>query len=296
MIYMETISTDFLNRYRRERFFSNNGKTIASLDDAVEFINARGFVFFWPNKETICPSLWNAVAGDRPVPDEHDDPGHITWGWKDNLLDKKRVYYARVLRHRNTFISLELLPYFYALSPNYGSPDDDYLIEYEAGRLTAEARSVFEALLTNGPLDTIALRKAARLTSKTSDGPFNKALDALQFNFRILPTGIAKVGAWKYAFIYNLVPRHFPWIIEKAQPITDWDARRHIIRKYLDMVGVAQTGNIARLFNWPVAHVERAVRRLLETGDLVNCLLENSAGQMVASTEFVQSDKVAKGN
>ena len=29
------------------------------------------------------PSLWTAVAGDRPFADEHDDPGHVTWGWKD---------------------------------------------------------------------------------------------------------------------------------------------------------------------------------------------------------------------
>ena len=80
------------------------------------------------------------MAGDRPVADAHDDPGHVSWGWKDTLLGQKRVYYARVIKKRNTFLSLEALPYFYALSPNYGSPEEDYLIDYEAGRLTAEAR------------------------------------------------------------------------------------------------------------------------------------------------------------
>ncbi len=133
-----------------------------TVDEAVEFVNRRGFIFFWPVKNVELPSLWAAVAGDRPVADEHDDPGHITWDWKDRMLGKKRWYYARILRRRNTFISMAALPYFYALSPNYGEPETDYLDQYEAGLMTAEARAVFEALLHEGPLDTLALRRAAR--------------------------------------------------------------------------------------------------------------------------------------
>ena len=63
------------------------------------------------------PSLWVAVAGDRPVPDEHDDPGHVTWGWKDGLLGKRRWYYGRVLRKRNTFISLDICLTFMRFPP-----------------------------------------------------------------------------------------------------------------------------------------------------------------------------------
>ena len=48
------------------------------------------------------PSLWTAVAGDRPVADAHDDPGHITWGWKDRSLDKKIWYYGKILRRKAT--------------------------------------------------------------------------------------------------------------------------------------------------------------------------------------------------
>ncbi len=66
------------------------------------------------------PSLWTAVAGDRPVADKHDDPGHITWGWKYKALGKKIWYYAKTLRKKATMISLEIAPYFYALSENYG--------------------------------------------------------------------------------------------------------------------------------------------------------------------------------
>lgn len=168
------------------------------------------------------PSLWAAVAGDRPVPDEHDDPGHITWGWKDGMLGKQRWYYGRVLRKKNTFIALDILPYFYALSPNYGDPNEDYLIDYEQGKLTAAAKNLYEALLFRGPLDTITLRKLAGLSSQAANTEFNHALEELQTTFRILPVGVSDAGAWHYAFIYQILPHQFPDIIDRAHEITEF--------------------------------------------------------------------------
>lgn len=263
------IAKPTLDQYRTQTFRTAPGMRLTSVDEAVNYINERGFTLFWPMKNCLCPSLWTAAAGDRPVADEHDDPGHITWGWKDGLLGKRRVFYSRVLKHRNTFISLDLLPYFYALSPNYGSPEEDYLIDYEAGKLTAESKAVYEALLQNGPLDTIALRKAARMTSKTSDGMFNKALDHLQYTFRVLPVGVSEAGAWKYAFIYDIVARYYPTIVELAHPIGEWEARRNLIQYYLSAVGAATPAEIARLFGWPAAYVDRAARKLIETGAIL---------------------------
>ena len=67
------------------------------------------------------------------------------------------------------------------------------------------------------------------MTNQGSDSPFNRALDNLQFTFRILPIGVAEAGAWNYAFIYDLVPRHYPDLIEQAHPISEWEARRALI-------------------------------------------------------------------
>ena len=93
---------------------------------------------------------------------DHDDPGHRTWGWKDDSLGKKYWYYAKLLRHRATFVSLDMIPNFYALSPNYGDPFQDYLMQYEEGKLTQESKLVYEALIKEGALDTLSLKKAAR--------------------------------------------------------------------------------------------------------------------------------------
>lgn len=255
-----------LEKYRAITFNTIPGKRLASSAEALEYVNKRGFVFFWPIKGFTMPSLWTAAAGDRPVADEHDDPGHITWTWKDELLPQKVWYYARVLRRRNTILSLEALPYFYALSPNYGDPENDYLDQYEQGLMTNEARLVYEALLRKGALDTISLRKEARLSGSGSDSRFNRALEDLQIEFKVLPVGVAEAGAWNYAFRYDLVTRHFPDLIAQAGAITEPQARRWILERYFTSVGAIEKREAIRLFGWRPEAFERTLKSMLADG------------------------------
>ncbi len=268
------LSQEQLRLYRAQTFRTAPGRQLSSAEDAVEYVNQRGYVFFWPIKNVLMPSLWVAVAGDRPVPDEHDDPGHVTWGWKDSMLGRRRWYYGRVLRKRTMMIALDILPYFYALSPNYGDPNEDYLIDYEQGRLPLAAKLIYEALLFQGPLDTISLRKHAGLTSSAADSEFNHALDELQTTFRILPVGVSEAGAWRYAFIYDIVARHFPDLVERAHPITEPEARQKMIDLYLASVGAVPLKEIQRVFgyspmNWETKRIERDLRKLEEQGRIL---------------------------
>ena len=215
-------------------------------------------------------------------------PGTSPGDGRTPFWGRNEFIYGRILKKRNSFISLEELPYFYALSPNYGSPEEDYMIDYEAGKLTAEARAVYEALLDNGPLDTVALRKAARLTSRTSDTPFNRALEELQVTMRVLPTGVAEAGAWNYAFIYDLVPRHYTDLIEQAHPLSEWEARRHLFMRALETLGAARQAELQRLFGWPAALVEKSVQKLAESGALLTGVeVEGIPGLCLALPELV---------
>jgi hypothetical protein len=218
------------------------------------------------------PSLWVTVAGERPVADAHDDPGHITWGWKDGALGKRRWYYAKVLRKKGTIISLEAAPYFYALTENYGSPEEDYLVMYLEGRMTLAARQIYEALLKEGALNTIDLRKAARLTSKQSDTEFNRALEVLQADFKILPVGVAEAGAWKYAFIYDITAHHYPELPEQARQISEATAREKLVWLYFQSLGAAALRDVQKLFGWGPQITQRVVNRMVESGKLVGGL------------------------
>lgn len=214
------------------------------------------------------PNLWTAVAGDRPVADKHDDPGHITWGWKDKSLDKKIWYYGKILRKKATMISLDIAPYFYALSENYGSPEEDYLLTYEEGRMTQAAKQVYEAILLEGALNTLDLRRAANLTN-AKDSEFNKALEYLQSDFKILPVGVSDAGAWKYSFIYQLVPRHFPELPEQARRIGEGEARTKLLELYFESVGAAQEKDAVKLFRWKKELVTRTITGLVKKRALI---------------------------
>ena len=249
-------------------------------EEAVGFVHERGFIYFWPIKGVLLPSLWGAVAGDRPVADQHDDPGHITWGWKDGLLGQRRWYYAKVLRKKATIISLEYAPHFYALSENYGSPEEDYLTLYEQGLLTQEARQVYEALLQEGPLNTVALRKAARLTSRESDGRFNKAITDLQADFKVMPVGVARAGAWNYAFIYEITARHHPELLDQAQEIGENLARQTLAELYFRSLGAATQKDLGRLFGWRPIQTQRSITASVQAGNLVGGVeIENQPGE-----------------
>ena len=74
-----------LQDHRYTTYRLENSLRLNSLQEAVEFVNECGFVSFWPIRDVSLPSLWNATAGDRPVPDNHDDAGHICWDGKTRL-------------------------------------------------------------------------------------------------------------------------------------------------------------------------------------------------------------------
>ena len=255
-----------LERYRAQTFRLLPELQVRTLDDALHFVNERGFVYFWPIKEVILPSLWTAVAGERPVADQHDDPGHVTWGWKDNMLDKRKWYYAKLLRGRATLVSLEIVPHFYALSENFGDPEHDFLQLYRDGLLSQPAKAIYEALLEAGPLDTVNMRRRIRMTSKSSDSPFERALVELQRDMKILPVGVAQTGAWRYSFIYELVHRYYPDLPERARAITRNAARQKLTALFFDGVGAATAADVRRLFQWKPKDLNRTLQTIVQDG------------------------------
>jgi hypothetical protein len=259
-----------LKAYRDRIYCRTPQGRVRQIEAALDFVNARSFVYFWPIRGVELPSLWGAVAGNRPVADQHDDPGHITWRWKDQWLGEKKWYYAKVLRGKATLIALSALPHFYALSENFGDPED-YRLQYEAGQLTVEAKQVYEALLVKGKLDTLSLRREARLTGTEHNTRFERALVELQRDFKILPVAVAEAGAWRYAFVYELVGRWFPDLPAQAQGISRGEARAYLADAYLKSVGAAPEVQLSRLFGWRADETRRTCEKLLAQRRIGEC-------------------------
>jgi hypothetical protein len=278
---MSRINARRLRQHRSQTFVLPPARPLRTRAQAVRFVDRRGFVYFWPIKGIDLPSLWTAVAGDRPVADKHDDPAHVTWGWKDDALGKRIWYYAKVLRRKATMISLDVAPYFYALSRNYGSVEEDHLVAYDEGHLTLAARNVYEAILREGPLDSISLRKAGRMTG-AKESAWNRALEDLQMDFKILPVGVAEAGAWRYAFIYEIAARHFPELPDQARRIGESTARQRLVRLYVESVGALRPRDIGKLFGWGAELSSRAITGVVREGQVLPAENPHAAGDWLA--------------
>jgi len=262
-----TPSPSTITDYRRYSFRTSPDRRLSTLLDAEQFVKERGFLFFWPPKKIDFPSLWAAVAGERPVPNNNDDPAHITWRWKDSMLPDRRWYYGKLLRGRATLVSLEALPGFYALSPRHGDLDD-FTEAYRAGNLTHEANGIARVLLEEGPQNSIQLRRKAGLSSPNAKSRFARGLTTLQKGLWILPIGVVDAGTWHYAFEYELLDRWLPEIKEGARWLTDQAARESLLQHAIEALGCTDVHALKLLFGWQNHQLIPSLQQLADSGNL----------------------------
>jgi hypothetical protein len=270
-------------RYRRRPHLRLQDET-----EALQFLNDVGLCLLFSAKDVELPTLWGAICGDdRPLPGTHRDHNlGLAWDWKDRLPIAGKVLYGKFLRQKPVFVSLELAPYFYALSPNFGNLAKDYVQDYEDGRLSVEAKQVYEVLLDQGALPTSRLRREAGLAGKSSAGRFDRALAELQMDFRIAKVSISDANRWGYCYVYDLLPRHFAQVVEASRQIGGGEARETILLHTLRTVVAATPQQVARLFDWQPGDVERVVARLAAQGRLKSGVqIDGLPGEHLVSVE-----------
>jgi hypothetical protein len=292
---VDTLSREWIEGQRERRYHRTPALRLQTVEDARAFVREVGFCHLFPIKGVELPSLLHAIAGRvRSVPMAHDDPDlSKCWSWKDGALGQRWWYYGKLLRRRATMVSLDLLPAFYAQSENYGELDD-YLEEYRAGTMTAEAKQIYEALLEHGPLDTVRLRREARMAAESAKSRFERALVELQVGLKVLPVGVAEAGAWRYAFVYEIVQRHLPDLPARARPIARGEARQILVSRYLEDVIAVEQGMIGRVFHvmdWTPAELERTIQVLLQEGRVRRVRVEGIKGSLLLWAPALGQDK-----
>lgn len=158
-------------------------------------MNDVGLCVLFPVQCMELPSLWGAIDGSTgPLPHHHDDEALAkTWRRKDTLPAQKLIYYGKLLRGKATLLALDLLPSFYALSPNFGG-EADYLVEYKVGQLSREARDIYDVLLEEGALPTGELRRKAHLANRSQKYRYNRAIVELQRKLTVVKVDTTDAG------------------------------------------------------------------------------------------------------
>jgi hypothetical protein len=280
-----------VERLRDHNYRRTLARRVRTEEQALAFVNEVGFCFLFRAPHVEAPTLWEAIlGGEYHEIGHHDYETGLAWEWKDTLVVKKQIFYGKLLKQKPTLISLPMFPYFYALSESYGDLED-YLDEYQAGRLSYAAKCIYEVLLREGVLPTSTLRRKAGLAGAgalEAARLFDRGLAELQASLKIVKTGISDANRWKYCYVYDLLPRWLPEQVAAGLRLRSLEAMPAIIRQYLDVVVVSTPQKIADLFGWPPERTHQAIAALAAAGEIRTDLrIEGLTGEWLARPNLV---------
>jgi hypothetical protein len=235
---------------------------IRTKNEALRFIRAVGFCYAFTPGPARIPSLFE-VLGTR----SEEVRWSRVWDWKEALPSAKRAFYGRILARKPTFISLEVLPYFFALTGNVGEPDDHVRL-YEGGRLSALARRVYDLVASRGPVTTRQIRAAVEPERRGSSPRLLRALAELQNLFLLARIGEVGTHPGNYAYVWDLFARWLPEVIARATTITHRAAAASVLGQYVRIAGAPRPREAAALFEWPPRVLDSAIADLLDRGVL----------------------------
>ena len=112
--------------YRDRMWRREPDSRIESALDAERLIEDVGFCASLTDARRPGPSLYIAVCGRRdahmPRNVQKDPEASLTWRIKDEVMQRGRVYYAKLAKGRSMFIAPRLIPHFKTL---WGIPRRD---------------------------------------------------------------------------------------------------------------------------------------------------------------------------
>jgi hypothetical protein len=162
---------------------------------------------------------------------QKDPETSLAWQLKDEMMERGRVYYAKLTRGKSIFLAPRMIPHFHAV---WGLRRAD-----EKRKLTKPAQAVLKVLRKEWEMGTSDLRNASGVKDRAA---FTRALDELQAAMVVIPTAAAY--APKFTYIWSLGIDRFPR--ELTRRVNRETAVREIARCFLDSAGMTVPGELAR--------------------------------------------------
>ena len=229
----------------------------------VEMVDALGFCFAFTGESAYpVPACFDHLSTN-----DDGKKWEWMWPWKDELAEAKKLYYGKLLVKKPTFVSLKMLPVFYATFGRAGEADD-HLEDVRAGRLTDLARRVVEYLSHRGETQKKRMRADLGIESKDGRGDLERAIEQLQRLMYI--TRVKAVGERSddYNYTYDLFVRRYPETVKAAERLSSADATRMLLLRLLELAGGVTEKQVSRLFDWENDRTARAVHALESSGGL----------------------------
>jgi hypothetical protein len=131
-------------------------------EEALAFLNACGFCTWGPVPRLPFPNLAEAMGETATSVLDR------TWSWKDDLHFEQKLYYGKIFAGQPSFLAPDYLPDFIAALAGRGLEHErDVTRLYFDGRLSGEAKTIYDWLLDHPAQPTRELRRGTRLGDKS---------------------------------------------------------------------------------------------------------------------------------
>ena len=222
--------------YRDQTWHRTPELRIESAAETERLVESLGFCSTLTDARRPGPSLYIAVCGRRdafmPRNVQKDPEANLAWHIKDEVMRRGRVYYAKLVRARSTFIAPRLIPHFNAL---WGVSRGR-----ESQVLSPNARAILKVLRREWEMATRDLRVESGVTDRTR---FTRAIDELQRAMKVIPSEVIYKPTFTY--IWTLAEGRFPEEISKR--LTRTEALKEVARVFLQSAGLTVPGELSRV-------------------------------------------------
>jgi len=247
--------SDEVEDYRDQRWCREGTRQIQTALDAEQFVEQIGFTACLTDSRRPGPSLYVAVCGRRdavlPRNVQKDEEASLTWVLKDELVNRGKVYYAKLARGKATFLAPRMIPYFHAI---WGVRKSE-----EKRRLSRHAQAVLKVLRKELEMSTSDLRDEAGVKDRHA---FTKAMDELQAAMIVVPSEVCYLP--KFTYIWTLGISRFPDALLKR--VKREIAVKEIARCFLAGAGATLPGEMARVTGLSRPEAGRGNRALVAEG------------------------------
>jgi hypothetical protein len=248
---------------------------------AVRFINDVGLASLFATRGLNLPCLWVAVCGRRdpqfPHHSHHDPEVGLAWDLKDRLPAEGKVFYAKLIRGKPTFVAWDLFADVYRL---FG-PQRDHLAEYRDGLLSPAAKAILEALHRKRPQETFELKLATNLARPSQRHVFDQAMAEVQ---QKLYVAMREARYDPFTYVWDLVAARFPTQVEAVRGRALRRAARTVAERYLHAVVYASRTQLRSVVGERV-ELEHVVADLVREGIVeVDCRIDGLPGKWLTLT------------
>lgn len=233
---------------------------------ANNFVKDVGFCFVFQASDADLPCLWQAVhyglASPGQIQKRPENGDGILSKIGEILPSQGDAYYAKLLLHRPTLVSLDYLPHFFAISGRSGEKNE-HVRQALRGGLSPMARTIMEHLSRRSPQSTATLRRLVGSGERRVKGTFDLAVAELQAKMYI-----AKIleGRHSFSFLWAPVTELYAPQVRRARRINADTARHEILERYFRNQLIGTLGSIRRLFRWEKQDVFRSLGELMRRG------------------------------